>query len=207
MKLIKYSAAALLALSSITANAGLLKIEAGTDAVIPTTNDFRLHVGAVADYNFGGNLKANQTGELQLTFNFLGAEAGATNTFSSGSGSINNTTTKSPFSYVQSFTDGDLIDFSFTTDRLAPAFNYVLNGSNVVGDGVVSFAVALNKTYKGIAYDAILFFDDAGGYNDDDNHDDLLIGVKAVQVPESSAFVLMLLGLAGLVGARRRKLN
>jgi hypothetical protein len=53
-------------------------------------------------------------------------------------------------------------------------------------------------------YDAILFFDDTGGYKDDDNHDDLVIGIKA-SVPESSTFVLMLMGLAGLFAARRLK--
>ena len=206
MKLIKFTAAALLAVSSIAANAGLLKIDGGVAAAIPTSNDFRTFVGT-PNYNFGGNLKANQTGDLALTFNFLAEEAGAVNTFKSEGGTINNTTVKSPFSYTKSYAEGDLISFGFSTDRLSPLFNFVLNGSNVLGDGVVSFAVALNTTYKGIAYDAILFFDDAGGLNDDDNHDDLLIGVKAVQVPESSAFVLMLLGVAGLVGARRRKLN
>ena len=206
MKLIKYTAATLLALSSFAANAGLLKIDGGLDAVIPTSNDFRSNLN-IAEYNFGGNLKVNQGGDLKLVFNFLGAEAGATNTFTTPSGVINNDSFKSPISLTKSYADGELINFGFTTDRLPAAINYVLNGGNVQGDGVVSFAVALNKIYKGVAYDAILFFDDAGGFNDDDNHDDLLIGVKAVQVPESSAFVLMLLGIAGLVGARRRKLN
>ena len=206
MKLIKFTAAALLALSSITANAGLLKIDGGVTATIPTSNDFRTFVGTT-EYNFGGNLQANQTGELALTFNFLAEEAGAVNTFTSGNGTINNTNLKSSFSYTGSYAEGDLINFGFTTDRLPALLNFVLNGSNVIGDGVVSFAIALDTTYKGVAYDAILFFDDVGGVNDDDNHDDLLIGVKAVQVPESSAFILMMLGLAGLVGARRRKLN
>lgn len=206
MKLIKFTAAAILAASSITAHAGLLKIDGGTDVTIPSNNDFRGYVGTT-QYNFGGNLQANQTGELTLTFNFLAEEAGAVNTFTSGSSSINNTTQKAPFTYTGNYADGSLIDFGFSTDRLSAAFNTVLNGSNVIGEGVVSFAIALNTTYKGVAYDAILFFDDVGGINDDDNHDDLLIGVKAVQVPESSAFILMMLGIAGLVGARRRKLN
>lgn len=206
MKLIKLTAAAILAASSVAANAGLLTIDGGTTVPIPSNNDFRGFVGS-PDYNFGGNLLANQTGGLTLTFSFLAEEAGALNTFVSEGFSIDNETLKSPFSYTQYYTDGGLINFSFSTDRLSSLFNTVFNGANVVGDGVVSFAIALDTTYKGIAYDAILFFDDVGGVNDDDNHDDLLIGIKAVKVPESSAFVLMLLGLAGLVGARRQKLS
>jgi hypothetical protein len=206
MKLIKFTAAAVFALSSLAANAGLLKINGGADATIPASNDFAAFVGT-AGYNFGGNLYANQTGSLSLTFNFLAKEASALNTFTSDGSFIDSDTLKSPFSYVKNYAEDDLIEFGFSTNRLAPLLNFVLNGSNVTGDGVVSFAIALDTTYKGIAYDAILFFDDAGGLNDDDNHDDLLIGVKAVQVPESSTLVLMLLGLAGLFGARRLKLN
>lgn len=204
MKLIKYTAAALLAISSVAANAGLLTVSGGDIAPISTANDFRAHVGS-GTYNFGGNVAASEAGDMMLTFNFLAEEAGATNTFSSGGGAINNEAMKSAFSYTQSYTAGQLISFGFTTSRLADALNTVLNGANVVGDGLVSFAVALDTTYKGVAYDAILFFDDAGGQNDDDNHDDLLIGVKAVKVPESSTLALMFLGLAGLFAARRMK--
>ncbi len=42
---------------------------------------------------------------------------------------------------------------------------------------------------------------------EDDNHDDLLIGIKAkANLPESSALILMLMGLAGLVVVRIKKL-
>jgi len=72
----------------------------------------------------------------------------------------------------------------------------------------VSFAIALDTFYKGELYDAILFFDDGGVNYEDDNHDDLLIGIKAkANVPESSALILMLMGLAGLVAVRRTKLS
>ena len=206
MKLINFTAAALLAASSLTAHAGLLTIDGGSNTTIPNNNDFRGFVGTT-QYNFGGNLTANQAGSLNLTFNFLAEEADAINTFTSEGTSINNTNLKTSFSYTGNYAEGDLINFGFTTSRLSSLLNYVFNGANVVGDGVVSFAIALDTTYKGVAYDAILFFDDAGGVNDDDNHDDLLIGVKAAQVPESSAFILMALGIAGLVTVRRRKMS
>lgn len=206
MKLIKFTTAALFTLSSLTAQAGLIKIDGGTELSIPSNNDFSSYIAAT-EYTLGGNLQTNQAGPLSLTFNFLATEAGWLNTFESEGNIINNTTSKTPFSYTKSYADSEDISFSFYTLGLNPLWNFVLNGSNSLGDGVVSFAVALDTTYKGIQYDAILFFDDTGGFNDDDNHDDLLIGVKAATVPESSAFVLMLLGLASLVGARRRKFN
>ena len=73
---------------------------------------------------------------------------------------------------------------------------------------LITFALtALDTFYKGELYDAILFFDDGGVNYEDDNHDDLLIGIKAkANVPESSAWILMLMGLAGLVVVRRKKL-
>jgi hypothetical protein len=70
----------------------------------------------------------------------------------------------------------------------------------------MSFAIALNATFNGVFYDAVLFLDDTGdkGPTDDDNHDDLIIGIKAT-VPEPSTVILMLMGLASLFGARRLK--
>lgn len=207
MKLIKYALASLITLGSLTANAGLLKIDALTGTAIPSNNDFR-HKIPVAErfYTLGGNLQANQTGELTLEFKFLDKEAGRVNTFESEGFSINTTTDKTPFSYTKAYSESDNIDFSFFTTLLAAPYNTVVNGSNTTAPLYVSFAVALNTKYKNVFYDAILFFDDAGVGHEDDNHDDLLIGIKAkAHVPESSTLVLMFMGLAGLFAVRRMK--
>jgi hypothetical protein len=201
MKLIKLAAAAVIAVSSFAANAGLLQIDGGAYLPVPTSNYFKDDLNPQT-YNIGGNLQAAQDGPLTLEFSYLGHEAGWKNIFTSEGNSINNITGGS-FSYTKDYILGELIQFVFTTGgNIAPPT--VANGENNDGRYLVSFAIALDTVFKGVKYDAILFFDDTGGYNDDDNHDDLVIGIKAT-VPESSTFVLMLMGLAGLFAARRLK--
>jgi hypothetical protein len=201
MKLIKIAAAALIAFSSFAAQAGLMYIDGGANMAVPNSNFFKADLNPQM-YNIGGNLKANQTETLSLSFSFLGKEAGWKNSFTSEGNTI--TTSGGSFSYDKAFTFGELIQFTFKTGGTGVAPNTVANGQNTNGEHLVSFATALNTTFQGVLYDAILFFDDTGGFNDDDNHDDLVIGIKA-QVPESSTFVLMLMGLAGLFAARRLK--
>lgn len=212
MKLIKIAAAALITLSSFAAQAGLMYIDGGTNQAVPANNYFKNALNPQT-YNIGGNLKANQTDTMFLSFEFLGKEAGWTNTFTSESNTNLITTGGGSFSYSKAYTLGDLIDFTFAAGaNLNPNPNSVANGSNNAGNNIVSFAIALDTTFNGVLYDAILFFDDTGSHKivngvkvpDDDNHDDLIIGIKA-HVPESSTFVLMLMGLAGLFAARRLK--
>lgn len=207
MGFIKYALASLITLSSLTAHAGLLKIDLLSETAIPSNNDFKGNI-PVAErfYTLGGNLQANQTGQLTLEFSFLDKEAGRVNTFESEGFSINTTTDKVPFVYTKAYSEGDDISFGFFTTVLAAPYNSVLNGSNTTTPLYVSFAIALDTVYKNVFYDAILFFDDGGLSYEDDNHDDLLIGIKArAHVPESSTLVLMFMGLAGLFAARRMK--
>lgn len=204
MKLIKLAAAAVIAVSSFAANAGLLYIEGGVDQPVTNNNYFKAQLNPQA-YNIGGNLRASQDAPLNLEFTFLGDEAGWLNTFTFiPSGNTITNVSEGSFSVSSYYSAGDAIEFSFSTSGLDALLNTVLNGLNTHGDNVVSFGIALDTVFKGVKYDAILFFDDTGGPNDDDNHDDLLIGIKA-SVPESSTFVLMLMGLAGLFAARRLK--
>ena len=202
MKLIKLAAAALISVSSLAAQAGLISIEGGEYKAVPSNNDFQADLNPQT-YNVGGNLVVAQNGSLNLEFSFLGKEADWLNTFTSLGNTIT-TTSGGSFSYSQNYSLGDLIEFSFKTGGVNVSPNVVANGDNNDGEVKVSFAIALDTEFNGVLYDAILFFDDTGSWNDDDNHDDLLIGIKA-SVPESSTFVLMLMGLAGLFAARRLK--
>jgi hypothetical protein len=207
MRLIKYALASFVTLGSLTAHAGLLKIDIAGESAMPTNNEFRGHI-PVADrfYTLGGNLQANQTGELTLEFSFLDKEAYRVNTFESEGFSINTTTDKIPFMYTKAYSEGDDISFSFFTNLLPAPYHTVVNGSNTTAPHYTSFAVALNTVYKKVFYDAILFFDDGSVNQEDDNHDDLLIGIKAkATVPESSTLILMFMGLAGLLAVRRMK--
>jgi hypothetical protein len=67
MKLIKIAAAALITLSSFAAQAGLMYIDGGANLPVPTNNYFK-NVLNPQTYNIGGNLKANQTESLFLSF-------------------------------------------------------------------------------------------------------------------------------------------
>jgi hypothetical protein len=219
MKLIQLAAAGLVTLSSLTAQAAFLQIQGGVNTAVPVNNNY-LGDLSPQTYNIGGNLQSSINGILSLDFTYLGSEAGWRNNFTSSSlltsigGSIDNQLPSPFFGYYDAYTIGENINFSFNTaGSVSP--NTVVNGFNTLGYQWVSFATALNTSFKGNAYDAILFFDDTGGlkdgFKDDDNHDDLVIGVRVLDatltstVPESSTFVLMMMGLVGLFAARRLK--
>jgi len=213
MKLIKLAATALISLGSLTAHAAYFQIVGGTSAVdVPANNDYEGSLPAGQTYNVGGNLQSNFDGVLSLDFTFLGEDADFTNTFTSNAVLINNVGANSLQGYFDSYTVGELLSFSFSTNGFAVA-NSVANGANTGGAGTVSFATALETTFAGFgSFDAILFFDDTGGGPpDDDNHDDLIIGVRVLSatttstVPEPSTIVLMMMGMAGLFAARRLK--
>jgi len=206
MKLINLAAAALITLSSLSAQAAYLDILGGVDTVIPTQNLFKFNGNITAPtYNRGGNLISTYTGGVNVEFTFLGKEASWTNTFWVGTDSLSTSSTVGD-SFIHHFdlTSGELVDFAFTAGGLLPALATVANGANGTNTSFVSFTTLKLSQFKNSPYDAILFFDDTGG-NKDDNHDDLVIGVNVVGVPESSTFVLMMMGLVGLFAARRLK--
>lgn len=208
MKLYKFAAAAVLALSSLSASAGLISIDGGSlPQVIPGNNDFKAHFPVGQTYVIGGDLVSDVNGTLELTYKYLAEDASWLNSLNVGSNVIDNYTNKTTFSVTESYSAGDALNFRF--DSVGDIFRSITNGFNLIGVAdVFNFAVALNTTYKGVAYDAVLFLDDTGWTGpgvDDDNHDDLVIGLNVRNVPEPSTVLLMLMGLAGLVGARRLK--
>lgn len=215
MKLIKLAAAALITLSSLTTQAAYLKLSNDNVTGISTSganhNYFAANGAVTAPaFNVGGNLLADFSGTILLEFTYLGAEASYENKFTTSAGGFTNAPGKwygssvgSSFLLEDSYSIGEAIGFSFkkgTTGGLS-----VANGSNNGGDTTLSFATLLAGSFSGSPFDAILFFDDTGGYQDDDNHDDLVVGVRVVSVPESSTLVLMMMGLLGLFAARRMK--
>jgi len=228
MKLVKFAAAAVLAASSFAANASLLQISGGTTIDIPAPkNDFEKNFPLDQTYNVGGNLIVNATGNYFLTYTLIGYEASYTNSFyiNGDSGSVidNQLSSGVTLSSLTAYTAGQALSFAFHTVQGNATVN---NGSNLaMGLGNYNFAVALDTTFTPLAgdhnsvgkyynvtgspqsYDAVLFLDDVKGFGtpDDDNHDDLIIGIRIVKAPEPSALLLMGLGLLGLAGARRLK--
>lgn len=231
MKLIKYAAAALLALSSLSVSAALISIvdsgsvEYAPNIATPDNNNFTsAGIISPSQYTIAGSLKANA--KLKVTYYYLGKEANWTNLFAvpgsaeaplggANGASINKGT-------ITTIVEKDsLFDFLFYSP-LKGAEYAVTNaeGATLLSNNrYYSFAALLNGSYTGTGpngtlahagnYDAILFLDDTAGFldgvPDDDNHDDLIIGVRVTAVPEPTTLLLMSMGLLGLFGARRLK--
>jgi hypothetical protein len=228
MKLVKLVAAAVLAVSSFAANASLLQITGGTTINVSPINDFKTNFPVAQQYTVGGNLSVKNAGTYFLTYTLIGYEASYLNSFyidGNNSTVINNTNHKTTvITSTETLAANQLLTFAFHTVQGNATVN---NGSNLpMLPGNYNFAVALDTvytakktdhdsatkyyTYKGTGsygFDAVLFLDDVKGFGtpDDDNHDDLIIGLKIVRAPEPSALLLMGLGLLGLAGVRRLK--
>lgn len=182
---------------SLNANAGLLSVSGGADYLIPSNND--LFYDGVTSYNIGGNVYLDELADL--TFTYLGHEAGYSNDFNAYGGTLNNKTDAIGDSFSADDVAAGLLGFNFYT--YGGGTGSVTNGSNYPFGAIRSFAVLLDYWYLGEYYDAILLFDDSGA-GPDDNHDDHVIGVKAVAVPVPATVLLLGLCLLGLGASRRR---
>jgi hypothetical protein len=207
MKLIKFAAAALLALSSLSASAALISIvdsgssEYQPNIATPANNNFtQAGIVTPSQYTIAGSLQANA--KLKVTYYYLGKEANWTNLFAVP-GSV-----EAP---LGGSSGASLNKGSITTivekDSL---FDFVFYSPLKGAEYSVSNAEGPNGAPANAGdYDAILFLDDTAGFldgvPDDDNHDDLLIGVRVTAVPEPTTLLLMSMGLLGLFGARRLK--
>lgn len=178
------------------AQAGLISVDGGDIYTAPNNNNFV----SGDDYNIGGNVYA--TTSVDLTFTYLGHEAGYNNDFFFGTDNLNNKSNSVGDSFSVLNVAAGLLDFRFYANSINSG---LANGENNGFGSAQSFAVMLDYTFDGVFYDAVFYWDDSGA-GPDDNHDDHIIGLNAVAVPEPATLALMGLGLLCLVLARRRHL-
>jgi hypothetical protein len=168
----------------------VLTIGPGTAAVTPATNDV---IPGTAGF-LGANLSAT-AGTYQYTF--VGFEAGFTDIFNTPGGSFTNQTTPAGTSFLVVHAGGNLVfDFDVIDTGLG-----VANGANILPDGT-NPNFFLGAAAGGGVYIAL---DDAGA-GPDDNHDDLVVLVQEIGVPEPASLALFGAALIGLALTRRRRI-
>ncbi|WP_372966663.1 PEP-CTERM sorting domain-containing protein [Marinobacter sp.] len=145
---------------------------------------------------FGHNLKSTTADPFKLTFTYLGKEASDNNQFYWGNTLAFDTNSNPDDQFSAVFYGGmdQFLGFSFKNQPGVTVNNDGANGSQFVTANPNS-SVNFNLFY--VAEDEyVISFDD--GYTGDDNHDDMIIHVKASKVPEPGTLALFGLGLAGI---------
>ena len=199
-------AGAVTLIASLSANAAFV-ISGGASEPLPiTNNNFNTQLDGL-DFNqmaTGAQLSVDMDGFV--TFYYLAAESGYTNSFNSGSNTITENNEGFDWDGWSSFTisvaANEIMDFSFTSataSALTPVDN--ASGTNLDGLGIMT-----STTLS----DLVLAYNDnprLSGTGMDADYDDMLVRAEFSAVPVPAAVWLFGSGLLGLMGiARRRKL-
>lgn len=180
---------------------------AAAEQTVPGDNDYATRVAGTwtADaplYSvgdsvlFGHNLTSTSADPFKLTFTYLGKEASDNNKFYWGDTLVfdTNSTPDDTFSTVFYGGLGALLDFKFTIQTGMDIVNDANNGGQF-RTASPSSSTNFNLFFVEEDY-FIISLDD--GYVGDDNHDDMVIAVRASKVPEPGTLALLGLGLAGI---------
>jgi hypothetical protein len=143
----------------------------------------------------GGAFGVSLSGAAKVTFEYLGSEAGFTNSFTTGAGSFTN----HPAPGLTQFSDdliAGLLDFTLATNGDG-APGSIVNGISI--NSPLSYAIAVLSDTSVI----VLFGDGAG----DLDFDDLAVKITVSQVPLPPAVWLLISAILGLVTFTRIRRN
>ena len=144
------------------------------------------------------------TGPGVLTFEYLGFEAGYTNSFLFDGNQCFRTGSSVEGDTCGGATAGGAIDFEFWSNLKTADFDAAVWDNLNPPGSILSYSIGVIQEGTN---QFVLLWDDSGA-KEDDNHDDL--GVRVTfrpleQVPEPTSIAIMLVGMAGLAGMRRRR--
>jgi hypothetical protein len=190
--------------ASLSANAAFVISAGGTTEALPISgNDFNGDLSGEGIHNMttGAQLSVDMDGFV--TFYYLAAESGYTNSFNSGPNTITEHNEGFKWDGWSSFTisvaANEILDFSFTSETahaLTPVDN--ASGTSLEGLGIMT---------DGNMSDLVLAYNDNALGTGDGDYDDMLVRAEFSAVPIPAAVWLFGSGLLGLIGiGRRRKL-
>ncbi len=201
------AAAAVVAVSAVSAAAATLNLVGPAESLVIAKNDLGLGLnGQTIDYITGANKTAANgleilgTGPFKVTFTYLGKEAGNTNLSVYVGGTtlfLEDAAVGSMKTTIQ--VTAGLIDFAFKTLAPAGSIGEIAN-NGVANPASPNYSIGYLKISDTSFY--ALFDDIARGDRDFDDHG-IRIDVAAIPLPAGG--LLLLTALGGVAALRRRK--
>ncbi len=187
-----------------TAQAATLSFSGVGTTQVLANNDLGFN-GSTINY-ITGNLKnasngLSVSGPANVTFTYLGFEAGNKNYAAQTSGSLFTNGVSSVLATVNTVSLGGLIDFLFGTTSPVGAVGKIAN-NGVALPNSSKYAIGYSAIFNG-GKSIYVFFDDIA--SGDRDFDDIGMRIDVAAVPVPAAGFLLIGALGGLAALRRRK--